>query len=350
MKILYLYAEVMGYTMATIRALSARGVQVHLVHWDHRRLTPFVVEPLSDVIMYKRSGLSTPAMIALAGKIRPSVIVVSGWMDEGYTTVAKKFRSAGVPVVVALDSQWQGTFRQRFATFIGYIGHFGRIYSHAWVAGSYQFEYVRRLGFDKSMIVYDLLCADLLLFNKAFTDNIAAKRSHYPHRFLFVGRFEPIKGLNVLLRAWKMLGCQRRDWELHVIGSGSLRSEMESCPGVVVKDFMQPEGLLREVAGAGCFLLPSQNEPWGVVVHEFAASGLPLIVSDVVGSASTFLIPGFNGFRFKVNDSLELSQVMLKFIDMYDAEIQLMAVRSHTLGQRITPETSAANLLSIVSQ
>ena len=34
MKIFYLYAEIMGYTMATIRALVDTDAQIHIVHWD----------------------------------------------------------------------------------------------------------------------------------------------------------------------------------------------------------------------------------------------------------------------------------------------------------------------------
>jgi glycosyltransferase involved in cell wall biosynthesis len=132
-----------------------------------------------------------------------------------------------------------------------------------------------------------------------------------------------------------------------LIGNGSLKAQIKATSGVVVKDFMQPEQLMLEVANAGCFLLPSRGEPWGLVVHEFAAAGLPLIVSDVVGAASTFLISGLNGFSFKVNDPKALTNRMLQVINMTDQELHAMAVSSHALSQRITPETSAGNLLSV---
>jgi glycosyltransferase involved in cell wall biosynthesis len=347
MKILYLYAEVMGYTMATIRELAERGNEVHVVHWDHKKLTPYKPPVVPNVFMYNRSELSVEQIKKLAKNIAPVVTVVSGWMDRGYMSVAKQLRLEGLPVVVGFDDQWHGRTKQWLAITLGWVGYFSQFYSHAWVAGLYQFEYARRLGFEKKNIMYDLYSADSRLFNQAYNDSKENKQNHYPHRFLFVGRFEPVKGLDVLLQAWQQLGAKKGDWELHLIGNGSLKAQLEATAGVVVKDFMQPEQLMQEVANAGCFLLPSRFEPWGVVVHEFAAAGLPLIVSDVVGAASTFLILGLNGYSFKVNDPEALANRMHQIINMTDQELHAMAVSSHALSQRITPETSAVNLLSV---
>jgi glycosyltransferase involved in cell wall biosynthesis len=347
MKILYLYAEVMGYTMATIRELAERGNEVHVVHWDHKKLTPYKAPVVPNVFMYSRSEHSVEQIKNLAKNIVPGVTVVSGWMDKGYMHVAKQLRLEGLPVAIGLDSHWHGRLNQWLTLILGQVGYFSRFYSHAWVAGLYQFEYARRLGFEKKNIIYDLYSADLSLFNKAYNDSKENKQNNYPHRFLFVGRFEPVKGLDVLLQAWQQLGAKKGDWELHLIGNGSLKAQIAATAGVVIKDFMQPEQLMQEVATAGCFLLPSRGEPWGVVVHEFAAAGLPLIVSDVVGASSAFLISGLNGFNFKVNDSKDLADRMHQIINMTDQELHAMAVNSHALSQRITPETSAGNLLSV---
>jgi glycosyltransferase involved in cell wall biosynthesis len=348
MKILYLYAEVMGYTMATIRELAERGNEVHVVHWNHKKLTPYQAPVVTNVIMYNRSELSVKQIKKLAKDITPALTVVSGWMDRGYMRVAKQLRAGSALVVVGFDDQGHGTPKQRIAILLSSAGFFSRFYSHAWVAGLYQFEYACRLGFEKKNIVYDLLSADLRLFNQAYNDSIENKRNIYPRRFLFVGRFEPVKGLDVLLRAWQELGAKKSDWELHLIGNGSLKATLEAFAGVVVKDFMQPEQLMQEVANAGCFLLPSRGEPWGVVVHEFAAAGLPLVLSDAVGAASTFLISGLNGYSFKVNDPVALANRMHQIINMTDQQLHAMAVRSHALSKRITPQTSASNLLSII--
>jgi glycosyltransferase involved in cell wall biosynthesis len=83
------------------------------------------------------------------------------------------------------------------------------------------------------------------------------------------------------------------------------------------------------------------------VVHEFAAAGIPLILSDVVGSASTFLIPGLNGYSFMSNDAAGLADKMKYIINSSNDQLFAMSTVSHQLSQRITPQTSAANILSI---
>lgn len=348
MRILYLHAEVMSYTLATIEVLAKLGIEVHIVHWDHKKLTPYRMPKYSNVYIYKRSEMNKDTICCLARKLEPSITVISGWQDNVYMKVAYYLRTQGKLVVSGFDDQWHHTPRQKIATILAKLGYFSRYYSHAWVSGTYQYEYASRLGFDKKNIIYDLYSADLNLYQKAYASNLEEKKVNYPHRFLFVGRLEPIKGLDILLKAWKSIEGIRKDWELHLIGNGSLRETLQAIQGVVVKDFMQPEKLIEEVAKAGCFVLPSHGEPWGVVVHEFAAAGMPLILSDVVGAASTFLISGLNGYLFKVNNVSSLSARLQQVIETPDEKLRRMSEISHQLSNRISPQTSAANLLSIL--
>jgi glycosyltransferase involved in cell wall biosynthesis len=347
MRILYLYEEVMGYTVATLRSLTALGAEVHVVHWDHRKLTPYRIPLLPDIHTYARSELSAGGMQRLADEIAPAITVVSGWTDRGYLRVSRTLRSRHAPVVVALDGHWRGGARQRVASLLGSAGFLRRYFSHAWVTGAYQFEYARRLGFDKDRIIFDLYSADLTLFLQAFEERVASRRAEYPRRFLFIGRMEPIKGLDTLREAWRLLGDGRRGWELQLIGNGSLRAGLDVGEDVVVREFLQPGELAREVADAGCFVLPSRSEPWGVVVHECAAAGLPLILSDVVGAGTTFLIPGMNGYRFRADDPRDLASRMASITAATDDELRTMSRHSHRISQRITPESSAANLWSL---
>jgi len=119
MKILYLYAEVMGYTMATIRELAERGNEVHVVHWDHKKQTPYKAPVVPNVFMYNRSEFSVEKIKTLTNKIEPSITVVSGWMDRDYMKVAKQLRQKGFPVVVGLDSHWHGSLRQWLSIILG---------------------------------------------------------------------------------------------------------------------------------------------------------------------------------------------------------------------------------------
>lgn len=345
MKILYLYAEAMGYTMATIRALVNQGAEVHLVHDDRNKLTPYKIPTFPGVQIYPNSTLTLVDLTRLASSLNPDVAVVSGWVNKNYLAIAKQLRSRGGVVVTGLDNPWRATMRQYGAALSCKFGYLDRFFSHVWVAGPEQYEYARRLGFARNRVLFNLYSADLDLFHRAYTGNLESKRRRYPHRFLFVGRFAPEKGLDVLASAWKRIEAVRGDWELYLVGNGPMRETLTEMGGVVVKDFLQPEELLREVAAAGCFVLPSRREPWGVVVHEFSASGMPLILSDEVGAAASFLLPGYNGFRFAAGDDKGLAKAMAHIIALSDEILLSMGGRSYELSTRITPETSAASLL-----
>lgn len=347
MKILYLYAAVMGYTMATIRELSLRySLEIHVVHWDNKKRSPFQPQFTENVFFYPRSEYSVAKMKDLARQVGADLVVCSGWQDKGYLQIASILRKKGVPVVAGIDTQWKGSLRQHVASIFGF--YLKRYFSHAWVAGSNQFEFARRLGFKKKEIIFDLYSADTAFFNAAYSTCKKDKEIRYPHRFLFVGRLEKVKAVDLLADAWANLAEKKKDWELVFIGNGSLKDSLQKQRGITVKDFMQPDFLKQEVRDAGCFILPSRGDAWGVVIHEFTAAGLPLVCSDVCGAAQSFLIHGLNGFCFESETVESLTKQMLNIIESSDEVLCKMSEHSHELAQRITPATSAANLLSIL--
>jgi glycosyltransferase involved in cell wall biosynthesis len=235
------------------------------------------------------------------------------------------------------------------AALLGSAGYFRRYFTHAWVAGSRQAEYASRLGFARASLVYDFYSADIGQFATVEVARMQAGGTTRRRRFLFVGRFEPVKGLDTLLGAWRRLEGERSGWELHLVGSGSLAATLGAMPGVTVKPFAQSTALVTEFAEAGCFILPSKFEPWGVVVHEAAAAGLPIIASSAVGAADTFLISGHNGYTFRAGESAHLAEMMRRVIAATDGALAAMGLASSRLSTRITPETSAANLAGLLS-
>ena len=117
------------------------------------------------------------------------------------------------------------------------------------------------------------------------------------------------------------------EWELWCLGIGDI--EAVEHPKIKHFGFVQPKDLSAITLQCGVFVLPSRFEPWGVVVHEFTAAGLPLLLSNVVGASSTFLIPGFNGHQFVANKPNSLAQYLSKIIATPDQELLDMARTSH---------------------
>jgi glycosyltransferase involved in cell wall biosynthesis len=337
----------MGYTLSTLKVINSKGFNVHLIHWDKKKLTPFEIDVNLGFDIYPKSNYTYNSLKNLVDKINPDLVYVSGWQDKDYLKICYNLRKKKNKIAVGFDDQWNGTIKQKFASILGYLGFFKLFYSHAWISGFNQFEYAKRLGFKKEDIIYDLLSADLSLFQKAFDLSHQKKTQSYPHRFLYVGRFEKIKGIDILLNAWNSIE-NYKGWELCLIGSGSYKINANNYKNLIVKDFLQPDLLVKEIANCGFFILPSKFEPWGVVVHEFAAAGLPLLLTYSVGAASTFLIPGYNGYILKNNNIKDLTDILIKVINTNDIQLVQMMNNSNELSKRISPITSFHNLISML--
>lgn len=351
MNILFLYSEVLGYTQATITELVGAGYRVFVVHDDISRVSQYKIRRQKGVKFYPRSKMNFVSIQDLILKTQPELIVVSGWMDYTYLRVARLSIKKKYNVVCAMDTQWTGSMKQMFACAIGRSGLLNIFFSHAWICyGQSHYEFARRIGFKENKIIKDFYSADTSIFNKSYEVKMEQKKNggHFPKVFLFLGRIEKIKGFDLLLKAWEIASKTNDNWKLKIIGSGSLETSIPKLDNVIHINFIQPDALLNEMVNAGVLIMPSLKEPWGVVVHECVSAGMPLIVTDQVGAANCFLLDGYNGCKIRSNDLDNFVDVMIKIMGYTDDMLYKMSERSYQLSSRITPRTSASNLLSIV--
>jgi len=66
--------------------------------------------------------------------------------------------------------------------------------------------------------------------------------------------------------------------------------------------FLNQSALPGLYAAADLFVLPSEEEPWGLIVNEVMAAGLPVIVSDQVGAAADLVECRNTGIIFPCGD------------------------------------------------
>jgi glycosyltransferase involved in cell wall biosynthesis len=122
---------------------------------------------------------------------------------------------------------------------------------------------------------------------------------------LSVARLAPEKGLDTLIRAIAAVDDQHL--VLALVGDGPEREKLARLAeelgvrAVFVGDAAW-ERIVEVYVAADVFALLSLREPWGVVVNEAAACGLPLILSDRVGAAHDLLRDGENGALVSAGD------------------------------------------------
>jgi glycosyltransferase involved in cell wall biosynthesis len=349
-KILYLYAEIMPYNIAVIKELlKIDKIEVHIISWDKQKLTPYVPPKIENVFYYKKSDFDLNKAMTFIDNLKPTLVFTSGWMDKFYISIAKKIRKKyNTPVIAFSDTQWYGTLKQNIGR-IYFRLFYKSAFSHCLVSGVFQYEYAKKLGFKKHQIEINFLSADLNIFNKYFENTISFKRENYPKTILYAGRFAPVKGLDLLIKAWENIE-DKKGWKLKLVGNGDLKNQLLNHQDVEVLDFVQPENFFDLIKTSGAFILPSRKEPWALVLHEFSAAGLPIICSDVCGAAPTFLINGYNGYIFQNENDDDLMNKINTLINKNEDELIKMAINSHHLGQRLDPITSAYKLLSFLNK
>jgi glycosyltransferase involved in cell wall biosynthesis len=336
----------MGYNIPVLRELvESYDAKIDVISWDQNKLTPYQTPTIENVTFHKRSKFDKNSILEVALQIKPDLVYVPNWYDKGYLPACKAMRKSGIPVVAGLDNQWRNTLKQWAGCLVMRL-KLKNYFSHLWVSGPYQYEFARRLGFKKQNILFDFYSADVSAFAQAKQNKDITTAT--PHKFLFVGRLEPEKGIDVLLKAWNSISV-KKDWDLTLIGSGSLKGQFEKLNGVTVKDFMQPDDLVNEISNYGCFVLPSRYEPYGVVLHEFAAAGMPLVASDCCGAAPIFVRSGYNGYQFNSGNAEDLANKLKIIINASQERLHLLGARSIIRSTVITPQTSAASLISALN-
>jgi D-inositol-3-phosphate glycosyltransferase len=143
---------------------------------------------------------------------------------------------------------------------------------------------------------------------------------------LFVGRIEPLKGLDTLLRALAIVRdrgvCRCQDLSLAIIGGDpnlppewqsaemarmqALRQELDLSEIVTFLGKQDQDELPSYYSAADCIIMPSHYESFGMVALEAMACGRPVIASEVGGLA--FLIKdGETGYHVPDRDPAALA-------------------------------------------
>jgi glycosyltransferase involved in cell wall biosynthesis len=347
MKFLFLYTELADYFLSCIRFLSDRAdVEVHVIHWPVNPEAPFKFYFPEKVKFYNRQGLSLQQLLDLTENISPNTIFCSGWIDKDYLKICKRLKGT-IPIILGLDNHWKGTLKQYMAVALSPFS-IQNSFSHAFVPGEQQVQYAKKLGFSKNKILTGFYSADYEVFHKYFQKCKDKKKQNFPHRLIYVGRYVENKGIKDLWKAFLELQEEYpNDWELWCLGAGPLTNEAVVHHQIKHFGFVQPNEMERFIAETSVFVLPSHFEPWGVVVHEFASAGFPLILSNEVGAATQFLKPGINGFNFSSSNTEHLKKALKKIISMSDEKILEMGENSIDLAKEITPEKWVEKLLSV---
>lgn len=351
MKAVFLYSHLAGYfhqcIITLLETTPVKEVWVVSERADHT--APFSFKSYPGLTILYSDELTSKGLEEKLIAFNPDILYVSGWVNREYLRICGLFKQKNRPVVMGLDNQWKGLLRQQVGIY--YFRWFLKQHiSFAWVAGLYQYEFARKLGFDKSEIIYNLYSADTPLFSKGLELTLEQKNQAYPKVILFVGRFVPQKGIHDLILAFRTLNKDiTAGWTLRLVGGGDISDLIQpEDHNIEIHPFTQPDQLPTLFQSSGVFCLASHWENWGVVIHEAATAGLPILASDACGAATAFVKIGYNGYTFKPGNVASLKKALSRIMATPSAELIQMSKRSAELSRQITPEIWAQTFAGLL--
>jgi len=232
----------------------------------------------------------TPGVWRALRRSQPEVVVVSGWSTFASQAAVAWCRARRIPYVLHVEShdldpraRWRRAVKGAVATPVI------RGAASVLAVGSAARDSVVARGAKEVRIFANTIDVERWIERA----DALARNAHDGVVVLSVGRDVPEKAFDVLTAAAAAAGVR-----LDVVTGGLSEDE-----------------LAQRYVDADVFALLSRHEPWGVVVNEAAASGLPLVLSDRVGAAHDLLRDGENGYVVPAGDVDAAAQAFRKLTD-----------------------------------
>ena len=176
-------------------------------------------------------------------------------------------------------------------------------------AGSDGSDYVKRYGVAEERIFIVPHVIDFARYSLASKitaserERIRDQLGLHGTTFIYVGRLWRGKGLSYLIDAFSMLQrASESEVSLLLVGDGPdepllrERCREEDLTNVAFAGFHQSDTLPSLLAVADAFVFPTLGDPFGMVVPEAMACGLPVISTSAAGEIRGRILDGVNGF------------------------------------------------------
>ena len=245
---------------------------------------------------------------------------------HGYATVNQLHailaaNAVGIPVLIRSDSGLGDRPRSRLKLAIknAFFAVLKQLVDGVLITGTPSREYWRyHLGND-----FPMFLMPFAVDNDWFAEQARLAQAHRaelqesldldPARpvILFASKLQTRKHCDDLIAAYAMLTPTPALDPLPylvIVGDGEERAALErqaaatGFSSIRFTGFANQSELPRLFDLASVFVLPSQHEPWGLVVNEVMASSRPVIVTDDAGCATDLITDGVEGFVYPVRN------------------------------------------------
>ena len=327
LKVVGVFPEPTSYRAPLFDLIAARpGVDLFVVYvahavagrtWDvqvnhaHAFLSGFALPGARRVLRHDYPV--TPSIFRALERRGPDLVVVSGWSTFGAQAAIVWCRVRRVPYVLVVESHDRDprtTWRRLVKNAV--VPRVVRRSAGVLVTGSLVRSSMLARGARPDRMEIFANTIDVDGFGSRATA-LRARRAELRAGLgigdgevavVCVARLVADKALDTLIRAAAATGP---GVVTIVVGEGPERGRLEALARelgsrVVFTGAIAWDRIVEVYAASDVFALVSRHEPWGVVVNEAAACGLPLVLSDHVGAAHDLLRSGENGVLVPLDD------------------------------------------------
>ncbi len=290
-------------------------------------------------------------------ELKPRAVLVPGYYTLPAMAALLWARLHGKRAILMSESTRDDHPRKRFMEALkGAL--VTRAFQAAITGGKRQAAYMKDLGFHERDLagLYDVVGNEYFAEQADYyRERSSRDASKLPERyFVYVGRLAPEKNLAALIDAFAQYRLLGGPLSLVLVGdgpeAGALRQQVAAkglTEQVVFAGLKDTCEIGPYYAFADWFILPSWLDPWGLVVNEAMAAGLPVIVSDRCGCSDDLVEDGGNGYVFHPAQEGSLLRVLMRTSEIKAPQRELMARKSREIISRYSPRLWAEEVVRI---
>ena len=182
-------------------------------------------------------------------------------------------------------------------------------------------------------------------------DHFSVQNDFRSNIILCVARYSAEKNLFMLIKAFR----RSKLFHSHILmllGDGPLKDQLREEIGeysdkIILCDWKAYHELPACYASSKCLVLPSLFEPWGLVVNEAMAAGLPVIASNQCGCVEDLLQEGF-GLTFDAHSEQDLISCLNELSRWQDKEFLHQSSLGKSTIKKFSLDSWSESLIKLV--